>query len=51
MFFDRDAAEAFCDTFGYRHGEMRVYVKSGWENDQFRDIIAAIIEGKLVWED
>lgn len=51
MFFDRDAAEAFCDTFGYRHGEMRVYVKSGWENDQFRDIIAAMIEGKLVWKE
>ena len=50
MFFDRDSAEAFYDTFGYRHGEMRVYVKSGWENDQFRDIIAAMIEGKLVWE-
>ena len=50
MFFDRDAAETFRDKFGYRHGEMRVYVKSGWENDQFRDIIAAMIEGKLVWE-
>tara|TARA_Y100000588_G_scaffold170332_2_gene184171 strand:+ start:2678 stop:3286 length:609 start_codon:yes stop_codon:yes gene_type:complete len=50
MFFDRDAAEAFCDTFDYRHGKMRVDVKSGWDNDQFRDIIAAMIEGKLVWE-
>ena len=50
MFFDRDAAEAFRDTFGYRYGKIRVYVKSGWENDQFRDIVAAMIEGKLVWE-
>ena len=50
MFFDRDAAEAFCDTFDYRYGKMRVYVKSGWENGQFRDIVAAMIEGKLIWE-
>tara|TARA_B100001105_G_scaffold249052_1_gene235510 strand:+ start:1830 stop:2447 length:618 start_codon:yes stop_codon:yes gene_type:complete len=51
MFFDREAAETFRDRFGYRHGEMRVYVKSGWENDQFRDIISAMIDGKLVWEE
>ena len=51
MFFNRDAAEAFRVKYGYRYGKLRVYVKSGWENDQFRDIIAAMIEGKLVWEE
>lgn len=50
MFFDRDHAQEFVDTFGYRHGKLRVYVKSGWESDQYREIIAAMIEGKLVWE-
>lgn len=33
MFFTRGKAEEFCDTFGYRHGKLRVYVKSGWESD------------------
>ncbi|AUR86303.1 hypothetical protein NVP1084O_096 [Vibrio phage 1.084.O._10N.261.49.F5] len=49
-FLTREPAEEFRDTFGYRHGKMRVYVKSGWESDQYRDIISAMIEGKLVWK-
>lgn len=51
MFLDRDSAEEFLASFGYRHGKMRIYVRSGWENNQYRGLISAMIEGKLVWNE
>lgn len=51
MFLDRDAAEEFLANFRYRHGKMRIYVRSGWESQQYRDLISAMIEGKLVWNE
>jgi uncharacterized short protein YbdD (DUF466 family) len=50
-FLTREAAEEFRDTFGYRHGEMRVYVKSGWESDQYKGLIRALLDGNLVWKE
>lgn len=51
MFFTREKAEEFCNEFKYRHGKLRVYVKSGWESEEYKNLIKAILDGNLVWKE
>ena len=51
MFFTREKAEEFCNEFKYRHGKLRVYVKSGWESEEYKSLIKAVLDGDLVWKE
>lgn len=51
LFFTREKAEEFCNEFKYRHGKLRVYVKSGWESDEYKSLIESILDGDLVWKE